>query len=58
MIEGDGGLPTVVCQVRTYSHYIRAAREAEKKIQLSSPRIPGSKQQMVHPNQGLLASFP
>ena len=42
-------------QVRTYSDYLRAAREAEKE---DSFRVPGSKWLMVHPNQGPLASFP
>ena len=45
-------------QVRTYSDYLRAAREAEKEdsIELSqSSRIQTAD---GHPNQGLLASFP
>ena len=37
-------------QVRTYLDYLRATREAKKKIQLIYPGIPESKQQMVHPN--------
>ena len=37
MIEGNGGLPQGGPQVRTYSDYLRATREAEKEdsIELS-----------------------
>ena len=46
-------------QVGTYSDYLRAAREAEKgRFDRVVSEVQGSKQQMVCPNHGPLASFP
>ena len=46
-------------QVRTCLDYLRATREAEKEDSIMSYlKVPGPKQQMVHPNPGPLASFP
>ena len=45
-------------QVRTYLDYLRAAREAEKEDSFELSRSSMASQQMVHPNQGPLASFP
>ena len=39
-------------QVRTYSEYLRATREAEKEDWIESSWTPGHKQQTVHPNLG------
>ena len=39
-------------QVKTYLDYLRATREAKRRIQLSCLKPPGHKQQTVHLNLG------
>ena len=43
---------------RTYSDYLRAAREAEKEDSIELPQVPEPKLLMALPNQGQLASSP
>ena len=45
-------------QVRMYSDYLRAAREAEKEDSIELPQGPRTQLLMVPLNQGLLASSP
>ena len=63
-----GGLPKqlkamvaylkVGSQVRTYSDYLRAAREAEKEDSIELPQGPRTQNADVPPSQGLLVSSP
>ena len=57
-IDGNGSLPEDGTHVRTYSDYLRAAREAEKEDLIELPQSSRTQTADGLPNQGLLASSP